>query len=220
MKIALCGPVEGYLNAFYQHLAVSGTDIRWALCVGSFGAWPDRHRIDRGSRHHAGKDFATMYLYDTPMPIPTVFIAGVHEDHRFLKERQSWNNTQLIQNLHWLANGYKTTIGWDDKQIRVTGLGKVYSKSTYEGNLNKKSRRHYTRQEVEKGCSSGPTDILLLHEHIDCPGIRNLIFATRPKIIVTREQPDQKRYDNVQGIPVITLDRREVNILETDALFN
>jgi len=220
MKIALCGPVEGYLNAFYDHLSVCDHDIRWALCVGSFGVWPDRHRIDRGSRNHAGKDFAERYLYDISVPIPTVFVAGVHEDHRFLKERQSWNNTQMLQNLHWLANGFKTTIGWGDEQIRVTGLGKAYSKSTYEGNFHKKSWRHYTRQEVERGCSSGPTDILMLHEHVDGGGIRNLIFATRPRLIIVKAQPDQKTYDHVQNIPVISLQRKEVMILDTDTIFN
>jgi hypothetical protein len=219
MKIALCGPVEGHLNAFYDHLVNLDVNIRWALCVGSFGIWPDKHHVDRGARKHAGQDFAATYYHDTPVPVPTVFIQGVHDDHRFLNLMQSRHNTRLVQNLHWLGNGYKTTIGWGDLQIRVTGLGKVYSQSTYEGNFNKKSWRHYTRQEVERGCSSGPTDILMLHEHIDCPGMRNLIFATRPRLIVARTQQDTKKYDAVQNIPMITVGRKEITVIETDHLF-
>jgi hypothetical protein len=215
MKIALCGPVEGHISSFYEHLAAAGPDIRWALCVGDFGLWPDRNRIPRGSRTHgAGIDFSKMYALNTPVTVPTVTVCGVHDDVRWLKQRQDMCALKLLPNLNLLVNGHKTIIGWGDHKVRVTGLGKVYSKSTYEGRFNKKSHRHYTRQEVEKGCSSGPTDILLLHEHVDEPGVRNLIFATRPKLIVTAARPDQKQHLRVQDRPILTLQPREIVTVE------
>lgn len=211
MKIALCGPVEGHLSSFYEHLAAAGQDIRWALCVGDFGLWPDRNRIPRGSRTHgAGTDFSRMYALDTPVPVSTLTVCGVHDDIRWLKQRQDMGHLELLPNLHWLVSGHKTVIGWGEYNVRVTGLGKVYSKSTYNDQFSKKSYRHYTRQEVERGCSSGPTDILLLHEHVDEPGVRNLIFATRPKLIVTVARPDQKPHLKVQDRPLVALQPREI----------
>lgn len=215
MKIALCGPVEGHITSFYEHLATAGQDIRWALCVGNFGLWPDRERIPRGSRNHgAGTDFSKMYALGTQVNVTTLTVCGVHDDHRWLKFRQDTNNLELLPGLHWLVNGHKTVIGWGEKTIRVTGLGKVYSERTYNGNFTSKSYRHYTQNEIERGCSSGPTDILLLCAHVDEPGIRNLIFATRPKLIVTGAKPGQKPHDRVQNRTLVTLQPREIVTVE------
>ena len=144
----------------------------------------------------------------------TLTVCGVHDDLRWLKQRQDMCHLELLPNLNWLVNGHKTVIGWGEHNVRVTGLGKVYSKSTYNGRFSKKSLRHYTRQEVEKGCSSGPTDILLLHEHVDEPGVRNLIFATRPKLIVTAARPGQQQHNKVQDRPLVALQPREIVTVE------
>ena len=44
--------------------------------------------------------------------------------------------------------------------------------------------RAYRRSQVEKACSSGPTDILLIHEHPSAEGIASIVFATRPQLII------------------------------------
>jgi hypothetical protein len=123
------------------------------------------------------------------------------------------NNTEVLSNVHWLAQGYRTTIGWD-VPIRVTGLGRAYSEATYNEQYSKRSYRHYTRHDIERACSSGPTDLLVLYEHLDSPGLRNVIFATRPKLILTVEHPNRKVYEEVQGTPVISLGRQCVTLLE------
>lgn len=170
--------------------------------------------MNRAAKKFAGRDFAKAYVGALLLSqIPTLFVAGPHEDHRFLQERIAANNTEVLANVHFLANGFRTTIGWD-VPLRVTGMGKVYSKETYAGKLGKNSHRHYTRRDIERGCSSGPTDLLVVHDSLDSPGIRNLIYATRPKLILTSKHPNQIVHTSVQSIPVVTLDRGETQLVE------
>ena len=54
----------------------------------------------------------------------------------------------------------------------------------------------------------------MVYEHIDAPGIRNIIYAIRPKLILTVHHPNRKKYDNVQGIDVIALNRHESRLVQ------
>jgi hypothetical protein len=101
---------------------------------------------------------------------------------------------EVLSNTHWLANGYRTMIGGHEEQLRVTGFGKVYSERTFQGQYTSKSKRHYTRTEFEKACSSGPTDVLMLHEAPGNDVTRRLIFATRPKIIIHSYYKEKEPY--------------------------
>jgi hypothetical protein len=214
MKFLLSGPVEGRLDAFYERVKDSGTC--WAVCAGDFGIYPDPERMDRAARkHNYGTDFSKRYVGVTNkiVKVPVLTIAGVHDDHRFLNHRQSVGNTEILSNTHFLANGYRTSIGWDTA-IRVTGLGRAYSEQTYNGQIGSKSHRHYTRRDIERGCSSGPTELLVIYEHLDAPGIRNLIFATRPKLILGVSHTNQPAHKEIQGIPVVQLGRNQCQIVE------
>ena len=169
MKILLTGAIEGELDNFYAKASIQNP--HWIVCTGSFGIFPDPMKMDRASRNHGGTDFAKHYigLAQTPITIPTLTIAGCHEDQHWLEYRKSTGNPEILRNVHWLAQGNKTVIGLD-KPLRVTGLGRVYSESTYAGEKKKRSHRHYTRHDIERGCSSGPTDLLIVYEHLDAPG--------------------------------------------------
>ena len=216
MKILLSGPTEGHLEAFYKHAAEQKP--HWIVCAGDFGAWIDPHRMDRAAKQHGyGDDFARAYIGALILPpIPTIFVAGAHDDNRWLQDRVSANNTEVLSNVHWLAQGYRTSIGWD-VSLRVTGVGRAYSNATYMGQYGKRSHRHYTRRDVERACSSGPTDLLILYEHLDAPGLRNVAYATRPKLILTAAHPKTKVYDQIQGIPVVTLGRNETKLIAWDS---
>lgn len=212
MKILLSGAIEGHLKNFYEHAAPQNPN--WVVCCGSFGTYPDPHRMGRAAKRHSGTDFSQAYVGALILPtVPTLFVAGPHEDHRFLQERVVANNTEVLANVHYLANGFRTTIGWD-KPYRVTGLGRVYSEATWKGGFSKRSSRHYTRRDVERACSSGPTDLLIIHEHIDCPGLRNVIYATRPKLILTAKHPNRTVHSSVQGISVISLGIDETCLID------
>ena len=216
MRILLAGPVEGYLTPLFDRAKLQET--HWVVVAGDLGIWPDPHRMDRASRQHASKEFALRYVGADARPImvPVLTIAGVHDDNRFLQSRIAANNTEVLSNVHWLAQGYKTNIGFelDQEPCRVTGLGRAYSESTYQGDGGKRSHRHYSRRDIERACSSGPTDLLVIYEYFDAPGIRNVIYATRPKLILTVEHSNRKTYEEVQGIDVITLGRSESKLVK------
>ena len=154
-----------------------------------------------------------MYILRQGVPVPTLSISGVHEDHKWLSAR---DNMELVPNLFWLINGYKTTIGDLKDSIRVTGLGKAFSDATYNYKYNRRSFRHYSRKEVERACFSGPTDILLLYETPDSPGLDHLIFATRPKLICYTHKEQHKNIEEIQGIPVLGLKRDERIFIDFD----
>ncbi len=215
MKIALAGPLEGDLSSFYSQM--NQTNPHWVVCTGDYGVWPDPHRMDRAARTHASLDFSKYYVGNIeglPNIIPTLTLAGVHDDNRWLNHRQASNNVEILNNVHWLSQGYRTTIGWEGPPMRVTGLGRAYSEASFSGGRGKKAYRHYTRRETERACSSGPTDLLVLYEHVDAPGLRNVVYATRPRLILNTKHINRKLYDTIQGIPIIQLGRKEVKEIE------
>ncbi|MCI0558469.1 MAG: hypothetical protein MN733_08235 [Nitrososphaera sp.] len=215
MKLLLTGPIEGKIQEFYRLAKPANPD--WVVCGGDYGVWPDPAKMDRAARKHAGRDFSKMYVGVDPVgaAYQTLIISGTHDDNSWLKARHDAGNTEILANVHWLAQGYRTTIGYE-KPLRVSGLGKAYSDATYNNKFNFRSSRHYTRSEVERACGSGPTDLLTIYEHLDAPGIRNIIFATRPKLILNVAHPSRKRYSEVQDTPVVQLARHEVKLIEWD----
>jgi hypothetical protein len=214
MKIFLAGASEGFLHPLFD--AAEASQAAWIVSTGSFGAYPDPQRRGRASRQHGGTDFARMYVGadQRAIRVPVLFISGVHEDHRWLSERRAAGNTEVLANVHHLVQGYRTVIGQHGPPCRVTGLGKVYSEFTYNEQYSKRSHRHYTRRDIEKACSSGPTDLLVLYPHLDDPGIRNVVYAVRAKLILAAKHPKRPVYSEVQGTPVITLGRAESRIVE------
>jgi len=200
MQILLKGPIDGNIQSIYEDATPE------TLCVvstGSMGVWPDPHKLDRGTRNKVGHgEFSSLYLTDWQAPIQTFFIEGVHEDHRWLKQCLDRGQIEILPNIHWLCNGAKTDISDWDEALRITGLGKVYSESTFNGKFNKKSHRHFTRREFERACSSGPTDLLVLHQNPDeVLPLKKVIFATRPKLVVCSAR-DNSYTSHIQNTPV------------------
>jgi len=196
MIVFLAGDIHGRVTQFYDKLLdfekELGIHADWVLQTGSFGVWPDPLRIDRVTRRHADDvDFHKYYYNGIAVPRPTLFVAGRHEDHRWLNLKRDRGEMEVLPNLHWLLNGFKTNIG-----VSVVGLGKVYSPNTYRDRNIEPRRRlgHYTRGDIERACSQGPTDVLLTHEapkglrfgnhHSEAEGIEKICFATRPKLLV------------------------------------
>jgi hypothetical protein len=214
MNVTLAGPAEGHLKDLFNE--AKEQEANWIICAGDFGIFPDPARRDRASKKHVVSEFADRYsgVINEEIRIPVLTISGVHEDHQFLAHRKSVDNTEILSNVHWLANGYRTVVGLHGPPMRVTGLGRAYSEATYHGNYSKRSKRHYTRHDIERACSSGPTDLLVVYENLDAEGIRNMVFATRPQLILTVDHPNRPIYPEVQGIPVVTLGRRATRAIK------
>jgi len=215
MKLLLAGEIDGKIIDFYEKIKIHTPE--WVLCTGSFGTWPDKAKVDRGTRQHVGVgDFPRLFASGFNNAVQTVYVSGVHEDHSWLKQRQAAQNMEVLPNIHWLATGYRTNIGNWDENIRITGFGKVYSEQTFNGVQGKRSNRHYTRPEFEKACSSGPTDIILFHERPDNKLTRQIIFATQPKLIVFSNRTAE--LTKIMGIQAIGLSKSEIYMFDTRLL--
>jgi len=82
--------------------------------------------------------------------------------------------------------------------------------------VGKRSIRHYTRQEFEKACSSGPTDILLFHEKPTNKITHQIIFATQPKLIVYSSKTLE--LEKIMGINAIGLGKYETYLFDSKHL--
>src|SRR5688572_15037529 len=107
-----------------------GICFDWVLHVGDFGIWPDKARIDRGTRNHDGPgDFGVWREQNLAAPRRTVFIKGNHEDFIWLDQQRS---DEVLPNLIYLRNGHTIDISDDiSGSLRVGGIGGCYGPSDY-----------------------------------------------------------------------------------------
>jgi hypothetical protein len=223
--IFIAGDTHGNLTRLYDNVLAleqkEGLTADWVLQTGNLGVWPDPNRITRSNRKHGDVDFFKYYLEGKSVPRPTVFVAGKHEDHRWLNFMLSRGQLEILPNLTWLLNGYQTHIG-NGEEMSLVGLGKAYSPKSYEG--PNKDLSHYTRAEITKACAHGPTDILLCHEagkgarlgtHTsEAEGINNLCFALRPRVMIHGHFNVSQVYKNpVTETTTISLAFNEVRAL-------
>jgi len=229
MIIFTAGEIHGKIRDFYEKvLSVEktlGKSCDWVLQVGDFGIFPDKNREDRQIRNNNGSDFYSLYKSQKRMPRQTLFVSGKHEDHSWLEIKRLNSEMELLGNLHWLMNGYKTYIGDNSTQLSVCGMGKVFSPNTYSGEINnKKSKSHYNKHEIEAACTQGPTDVLLTHqaghgERIgnfvsNSEGLNKICYAVRPKIHIHGGYNISEEYMNKQGVLTVSLAHYEIKVLE------
>lgn len=227
MYIAFAGDFHGKLTNLYLKVeeleSKYGVKVSWVLQTGNLGIWPDPKRLDRATRKNPSEvDFFRYYLNNKPVPRETIFIQGKHDDHRWLNYMSSRNQMEVLPNLNWLLNGYKTTIE-AESSISIVGLGKVFSPNSYF--KGKKKIDSYTRREVERACSQGPTDLLITHEagkgaqlgnHLSvAEGINNICYAIRPKLHIHGHYNVSNVYTNkLTKTPTVSLAFGEVVIFK------
>ena len=204
MIIAAAGPINGNIREFYTRLASSTPTPDWVLCTGSIGVWPDKSKVNRASKRYGGAgDFPEMYLHQEPVPDRTLFVRGPHEDHKWLNDRQLRGELDILPNLTILMTGFKTMI---DEDIRVVGLGGVYSPKYFTG---RKSGKYYTKKNITSALGGGGTDILLTHAGPTDLGIKTLIYETRPKLAIHATHLQSKVYE-VLGTRALALGKGDV----------
>ena len=204
MIFVLAGPLHGRIQQLYSSIKELEKGlpepISWVLQLGDLGVYPDPSKMSKNSkRRGAEAQFASLYLQEEGVPIPTLFIPGLHDDLSFLNYRASCGSLEIIPNLHYLMPGFSGVIGDQVDKLSVVGLGKSYSPNIYSGKTKKGSKvtKHYTRRDVERACSQGLIDLFLSYEapageHIgpnlvsSAEGVQKICFATRPKLLAHR----------------------------------
>ncbi|MBI5529242.1 MAG: metallophosphoesterase [Deltaproteobacteria bacterium] len=169
MLICAGGDIHGAIGRFYEGVlafeVALGRRFDWVLHVGDFGVWPDPTHIDRATRNHEGAgDFPAWFAENRPVPRPTVFIKGNHDDFEWLEGHR---HGEVLPGLTYLPNGSVLDLCVDREAIRVGGLGGCYGPSDYNRparRLQGHARRHYTQDEVEQLCAQGGIDVILLHD--------------------------------------------------------
>ncbi len=230
MIIFFSGDLYGHILDFYNSVSelekAIGTPADWILQTGNFGIYPDPARASGHIKRNNGhKSFSKLYLNDTSVPRPTLFVTGKYEDHRWLRYRRDAAQMQILPNLHFLVNGYKTFIGDENEKLSVVGLGKTYSSAAYRKGENGEATSHYTRAEVDRACVQGQVDLLLTHEapagaklgvyQSEAEGINKICFATRPKLLVHGHYNSSREYMTPQTkIPALSLATQEIAAYE------
>ena len=223
MILCLTGAIDGHIDPFYNKLFALESQHKvqtdWVLCVGSFGVWPDPTTVDRQTREHKGfGDFAHYYVNQKPVPRPTLFVAGPHEDHNWMQWRASNQRMELLPNLSWLMNGYRTTIGTTKDQLTIVGLGKTYSPKYYN---MESSANHYTKRDIQKSNTNGKATMILSHEApkglkfnnivSESWGISTMIKWHNPKLFVHGHYNCSKAY-KIGNNNALSLDKREIKL--------
>jgi hypothetical protein len=205
MRIALLGSIYGHITETYKNLGKqvyeTGIPIDWVISTGNFGVWPDPLRADKASREEPG-DFLEYLSGKRNLPIPTLMVAGKHEDHFWLDRKIKRQEGELVFNLHLLANGNHTTIENNDTMVRVVGVGGTYSPNPGLGN--------YCQADVHRACAAGHMDLFLAHEGPDgqrfeeltsqAKGLNKVCFATQPRLLVHGKYADNLIYKTSQTL--------------------
>jgi len=169
MIICAAGDAHGALERLYTGVLAFEKDLgvrfSWVLQVGDLGVWPDPERMDRATLRHRGpNDFASWCSEQRPVPRRTLFIKGNHEDCVWLDSRE---DQEVLPGLFFLPNGLRFEAADDAGALGIVGIGGCFGPSDYgrgSASLQGGARRHYTRDEIEAGCSAGSADIVLVHD--------------------------------------------------------
>lgn len=197
MIICAAGDIHGAIDRLYAEVAsferALGVQFDWVLQVGDFGVWPDPGRIDSATRKHGGAgDFPAWHAERRPVPRPTLFIKGNHEDVAWLAER---GGAQILPGLWHLRNGGAIRLA--PTHLMVGGIGGCYAEADYampSAKLKQAAKRHFTREEVDALSRRGHLDLILFH---DAPagiqfghkvsateGLADVVARCRPRLVL------------------------------------
>jgi len=221
MRIAIVGSLYGQLDKFYDELSKNPSGVDWVISTGNFGVWPDPLRASRQARNSPDGpgNFIDYLVGKRTIPIPTLMVAGKHDDHLWIHRMVRQGYGELCFNLHFLVNGNTTLLETTEDSIKVLGLGGTYSPNpwTLEGN--------YTMDHVRTACAAGPVDVLLAHEGPDgesfgnvlssAKGINKICYATRPRLLAHGKYRDSRVYRTKQtDTPALCLGNQSYSIVE------
>ncbi len=169
--VILCaaGDTHGALNQLYTNVVAFevqfGVQFDHILHVGDFGIWPSPDRVDRATRNHDGAgDFPDWLAARRPVPRPTTFIAGNHEDFDWLDNQPS---REVLPGLFYLGSGATHELCARGETLQVGGIGGCFGPADYvrpSAKLQGGAKRHYTRDQIDRLGRQGYVDIVLMHD--------------------------------------------------------
>jgi len=200
MYICCVGDLHGKINKMYEEIQAfeDRLDVifSYILQVGDFGIWTKDSIVDRATKNHGDVgDFPAKYEQKIPVPVPTFFVKGNHEDFEFLSLFKL-DNKIVLPRLHYLSNGSRVKLGINDPVV-IGGIGGCYGYSSYDRkDLKQCKQRHYTKVEIENLIKEGPIDIFITHDaphnlefkgfgrtyKAEATGLENVVKECRPKL--------------------------------------
>ncbi len=234
MILCAAGDAHGAIERLYRDVLAFedslGVRFDHVLHVGDFGIWPDENRVDRATRNHDGAgDFPAWFAASRAVPRSTVFVKGNHEDFDWLEARRQQGDLEVLPRLRYLPNGTVVDLGGDGESIHIGGMGGCFGPSNYgrrAEELQGRASRHFTQDEVDRLCASGPLDVLLLHDApggveftwtrkdgsirrrftSEAEGLAQVVASTRPTVCLFGHY--HTRLDAViEGVPCIGLNK-------------
>ncbi len=185
MLVCAAGDCHGQLELMYAMIAQMeaqvGRQVDLVLQVGDLGVWPDPARVDQATRRHGDAgDYPAWHAAGQGPPIPTLFIAGNHEDFHALHGQPVG---ALLPNLTFLPWGRSTVFEARGQRLGIGGVGGCYSEKSYRmAALPLARRKHYTHHELQALVQKRDAhlDVLMFH---DAPaGTLERLSAERPGI--------------------------------------
>ncbi|HEY1350810.1 MAG TPA: metallophosphoesterase [Ktedonobacteraceae bacterium] len=184
MHIAVFADLHGRLLLAFKLCArwqqESGERIDLILQAGDLGAYPAMERLDRATRAYAARDPSELGFlehftrYDAQIAdqlamtgCPLVFVRGNHEDHAWLDELESQQQSALFpidayRRIYLLRTGLPWTFQQQDEQITLLGIGRIAPPAEAE---DRRQARYIQQDESARLCAldAAPLDVLLTH---------------------------------------------------------
>ena len=169
--VCAVGDCHGALTAMYRIVEEiekkAGREADLVVQTGDLGVWPDPSHLDRATaKHDQPGEFEQWLREQRPVPRPTIFIAGNHEDFTFLGRLKTGT---IVANLTFLAWGDTITVDVGGWGLRIAGVGGCYGPTDYHlRHVSGRQRRHYTEAELRRVADEAKAgsriDILLMHD--------------------------------------------------------
>ena len=195
--VAFVGDTHGNLK-FMWRLATewqkrTGRTLDAIFQVGDFGLFPSEDRLDPPTRKHAQNhgyplsvalgDFPEVLSGAHPVPIPTYFIRGNHEDQDFLlnlqKQKKDWylsHPAEVVPNLYYVPDGCIFQLGL----ARIAGWGGCWGKNTWEmgywsaARLQSDRRKNHMTRDVFERLRREKFDVLVTHDAPTGVGLKGM----------------------------------------------
>ena len=184
MILAIFGDIHGNLKDMYglceRWQEQNARSIDWVFQTGDLGVWHDQSVLDRATIRWMERDpteraFADYIAGRERATIPTVFVAGNHEDFDFLAQHRN-QPLDPFGMITFLDSGSTFKFQKSVETVRIAGLGGTHPQRVKPQNRARHlGRKYFLPEAVERlmALRAAAVDILLTHEAPAGKGLLN-----------------------------------------------